>query len=128
MKKVVIDASTVLSLLLPDEKAPSKVEIIFKQFTNKKIVFVAPTLLKVEFSNALRSNFLRKRLTKNAVKKAISVFNKLEIKYQDIDIYEVTKIAIQKDLSAYDSCYVYLAKENKVSLVSLDKKLQAATK
>lgn len=63
-KRFLVDASSWLAWLLPDEKVPETLISYFELFKDNKVHFMAPALLKYEFANALKSNYLRKRLGK----------------------------------------------------------------
>lgn len=121
--KKVVDASVILAKLLPDEKQFSKVKKLFAAFGEKEIDFVAPQLLKLEIANALRSAVNQKRITCSIAEKLLAAFLELPIIYQEVDYQEVLKLALERNLSAYDAAYVFLAKKGKIPLVSLDQKL-----
>lgn len=122
--KVVVDASFILAKLLPDEKQKFLVSDYFERFAKEKISFFAPSLLKYEITNALRSAIAQRRLTLNLAKKILREFLKLPIDYKNIDFPEVLKLSEKMQISVYDTAYVFLAKTNKVPLLTLDKKLQ----
>lgn len=121
--KFVVDASAWLAWLLPDEKVPDSLISYFDLFGEEKAKFMAPTLLKYEFANALKSNFLRKRIGKVKAVKILMKLLALDIEYVNIDFKNALNIAIKEKISFYDASYVSLAKELKLQLLSLDKKL-----
>jgi len=122
-KRVVVDASVILAKLLPDEKQSLKVKKLFASFGKKEVDFVAPPLLKLEITNALRSAVNQKRLNQLVADKLLAAFLELPVIYQEVDYREVLKIALERNFSAYDAAYVFLAKKRKIPLVSLDQKL-----
>lgn len=122
-KRVVVDASVILAKLLPDEKQSLKVKKLFASFGKKEVDFIAPSLLKLEVANALRSAVNQKRLNQLLADKLLAAFLELPIIYQEVDYREVFKIALERNFSAYDAAYVFLAKKRKIPLVSLDQKL-----
>ena len=56
----VIDASFVLAFLLDENNV--EVESIFKKQARGEINFIAPSILKYEVGNSLRTKLLRKKL------------------------------------------------------------------
>ncbi len=121
--KFVMDASVIVSILSPDERLPEKMEKMFSKFLKRKIEFVAPTLLKYEVGNVLRSLVLKRRMDEANVGVAYHNFLKLEIRFVDIDYNMVLMEAISNKISFYDASYLFLSKKLKVKLLTLDKKL-----
>jgi len=119
----VVDSSAWLAWLLPDEKVPPKLLAQFEFFMDQSVRFAAPDLLKYEFTNALRSNYLRKRITKAKSTKLLNNLLKLEIEYLQVDFVKTLKLAVKEELSFYDACYVQMAKSSKSKLLSLDKRM-----
>lgn len=115
VKSVVVDASYVLDLLLPDETRA------MTELTHA----VAPQLLVFEVTNAIKMAVVRKRVT---AKVAIALLNEFEgwkIKLLDVSASEVLELALVSDLSVYDASYLWLAREQKAELLTWDKKLAA---
>ena len=83
---VVVDASFILALLLPDEEILKSLAKHIRAFEEGKIDFIAPTLLKYEVANGLRSAVLQKRLSRNTSYELINEFLKLPIIYKEINL------------------------------------------
>ena len=66
--RVVIDASAILSYILPDEPTSNKVLHTFKKYAKDKVSFLAPTLLNYEVGNAIKSAVKQNRLDKLSAK------------------------------------------------------------
>lgn len=122
-EQVVIDSSTLLSYILPDEKTPKEIEKIMEKFSKAEIDLVAPPLLKIEIANALRSVHLSGRATEKEAKTYLKTFLELNIKYKEPNLEKVLHNSVEKGLSVYDGVFFTLAKEEKVRLISLDKHL-----
>ncbi len=112
--RVVVDASYVLSWLMPDENHP-------KTKVGQKI---APTLLPYEVVNALKSAVAQRRITEELAQSLLGEFLGWQIDYQEIDAAGVLQIAVAHKLSSYDASYVYLARKMKSALLTWDKKLE----
>lgn len=125
MKKVILDASFFLSYLLPDEKSEQK---IFTQFKNGKLKLIEPAIFSLEITNALRYAFNSNRISKKQLLKTINLFENLSnIDYvYDFNLSELTRLAIKKDLSIYDTCYLALQLKTNYPLYSLDEKLSSS--
>lgn len=119
----VIDASLMLSALLPDEKMLEEYKKYFRLFEEGQIVLKSSELLKYEVGNSLKSAFRQKRIGKKLSGRLYDDFLKMNIKYTDLDFKEVLNLSINKNLSFYDASYLYLAKANKCKLLTLDKGL-----
>ena len=118
----VIDTSFVLAYLLPDEeKRP--VEEMFAKFEENKTSFIAPYLLAYETVNGLRSAVVQKRQSPRTAEILLDSFLNLGIHFDKIDDKEVLRLALTKNISAYDAAYVWLAKSRKVKLLTLDERL-----
>jgi predicted nucleic acid-binding protein len=112
---VVVDASYVLDLLLPDEK----------KIGTKLIHAIAPQLLVFEVTNAIKMAVVRKRITSSIANVLLKEFEGWKIRLMDVRANEVLELALEKDLSVYDASYLYLAEKMKCELLTWDKKLEA---
>lgn len=121
-KTFVIDASYVLSFLLPSENTP-EAENLFNQFQQQKLSLIAPILLNYEITNALKTNVMRKKISGKQAHSLLSAFKLLNIKQEPIDFKDILKTAIDNNVSAYDASYLVLAKKKRVKLLTLDRKL-----
>ena len=68
----VIDASFVLAFLLDEGNV--EVESIFEKQARGEIRFIAPSLLKYEVGNSLRTKLMRKKLKKEKAQKLYQSF------------------------------------------------------
>jgi predicted nucleic acid-binding protein len=119
---VILDASAVLSELLPDESPPAHISKVFNQLSKLDIIIIAPLILKYEVGNSLKSAVLSKRITKPNAQKTYKKFLELGIQFIEINYFETLKLALKQELSFYDASYVYLSRKQKAPLISFDKK------
>lgn len=122
-KKVIIDASAMLSLIFPDEEISSYHQQIFDQFQNNTVKCIAPPLLKIEVANALKNGVKRKRLTPDIATQIFQKFLQLPIEYKSEDASAALSLAIRHDLSVYDAIYLAQVIQLKLELITRDKKL-----
>ncbi len=118
----VIDASFVLAFLLDEGNV--EVESIFEKQARGEIRFIAPSLLKYEVGNSLRTKLMRKKLKKEKAQKLYQSFLAMKTQEGSIDFYHVLHLALEKNLTFYDASYLYLARSNHVSLLTLDHSLK----
>lgn len=122
-KEYVIDASFVLSFLLPDE-SNKDTAYLFRSYGKGEIDFVSTYLLPFEVLNGIKTAVKRKRLSKNIALELIKEFLQFEITLEKIDLYQAFLLSQQRNLTLYDASYVYLAKVKSLSLLTLDKALK----
>ena len=121
-KSFIIDASFVLSFLLDETNV--EVESFFKKYAQGEINFIAPSLIKYEVGNGLRTKVMRKQLKKDEAEKLYDYFLGLEIQEENSDFNQILDLAIKKNLSFYDASYISLAKDLSLQILSLDRDLR----
>ena len=117
-----VDASFILAYLLPDEKMPD--EKIFVGHNAGEIQFISTYLLPFEVLNSLKFALKQKRISKFLAKGFVKKFFDLEIELLPVEFEVVFKLAEKKNLTIYDAAYLWLAKNKKVKLQTLDKQLK----
>lgn len=120
--KVVVDASTILALLLPDEKIKSSATKILQQHAQGELDFLSTRLLDFEVVNGIRSAILTKRISEKIGKKLVSNFLKLKIEKRGINFEKAFGYSLRFSISVYDAGYLTLAKRTNLPLVTCDKK------
>ena len=121
-KNFVIDASYLLAFLLNENNY--EVNELMKQYKTKQVNLISTTLLKFEVCNTLRTAVLRKKINKFKAQELLQAFLEFDIVEEKIDYLQVLKLALSKKISFYDASYLYLAKTNKINLLSLDQSLK----
>lgn len=127
MNLAVVDASFVLSFLLPDEDDEG-VTGFFKDFIEEHTSALAPRILEFEVMNGLKSAMMRKRISSQDVLNLVRKFEDLSINILAIDVREVLTFSIQEKLSVYDASYAWLARSRGCELMTHDKKLAKVAK
>jgi len=124
-KNYILDASVVLSILLPDEKTKPKAKKLLKIILNPQHNLFSCSLLPYEVNNGLKSAVLRKRFSKTVANKILNHFQRLPIKLRPINHQKTLSLAIKHNkLSYYDASYLHLSKSNRYPLLTLDSKLK----
>lgn len=125
-KVFVVDASFILSYLLPDERIMNT-DLIFKKFQSGQITFLSTKLLPFEVLNSLKQAVIRKRISNPKATQLMKVFLDYHIFVEGVDFNETFQLALNTDLTVYDASYLYLAKENSLELLTLDDRLKKLT-
>ncbi|KKR71263.1 MAG: hypothetical protein UU12_C0004G0010 [Candidatus Woesebacteria bacterium GW2011_GWA2_40_7b] len=124
IKNFIVDASYLLSVLLPDEASSEESKKHLTMIINRTYKFFAPKILEFEVCNSIKTTVIRNRIGKTSAEKILTRFNKIPINYLDINRERVLDLSINKNLTFYDASYLYLARINKYKLLTLDKKLE----
>ncbi|MEK7112262.1 MAG: type II toxin-antitoxin system VapC family toxin [Patescibacteria group bacterium] len=130
MKVFVIDSSTCLKWVLKDEVNYKIAQLILKDYLEGKIALVAPNLWVYEVANGLNSAVLSKRITISKAKRLLGLIIKTKPNLLPMEpvIQKCLKNSNKYKISIYDSVYISLAEEHKISLLSSDKKLISKVK
>lgn len=121
----IVDASFVLSFLLPDEKNNTTVDLYFDRYHTGDIEFAAPSILPYEVANTLVSAVKRERITEEQSKALLNAYERLKIHIIDLPMDHVLEIALKYELSFYDAAYITLSKLSHVPLFIFNKKLKS---
>ena len=118
----IIDASVVIKWFI-EEKDSAKALLLKDKHIQGKTILIAPDLLVYEVSNVL---VFSKVFRPAEITKCLQDLYELEIDLisPSIDIIlSATELAISKQVSVYDACYLALAKELDIKLITADEKL-----
>lgn len=118
----VVDASFVLTYLLPDESNKIVDEKCIAH-ENGEVRFISTDLLVFEVMNGLKTAIMRKRISTKVAKKLLIQMIELDITPCLINFPEVFSLAMSTGLTVYDASYLWLSKNRKVSLLTFDKEL-----
>jgi predicted nucleic acid-binding protein len=128
MKRFVLDCSVSGAWCLKDEsntKADRYLEIL------RSGQAIVPPLWVVEMSNVLLMAERRKRIDSADVELAMELLSQLPIVIEAQEtgtMPSIHQLARQHRLSAYDACYLELARRHRLPLASLDRDLRSAAK
>lgn len=122
-KKYIVDASFILSFLLPDEDH-TEVDQVFNQYGVGDVNFLSTHLLPFEVLNGLKLAVVRKRINTKYAKERMKEFFNYNIKLVSVDFFKVFDLAQKHNLTVYDASYLYLSRVQKTQLLTADKALQ----
>ena len=118
--RVVVDASIVLAWYLDDEQSLKSERLLDAL---PKLALRAPSLWAVEAANALLLAARRKRISEQWAARSIEHCLRLPVALDILDanaVLRAARIAAVHSLTAYDACYVELAKRLRAPLATLD--------
>lgn len=125
----VVDCSFIAKLILSDEATAATTAIAPIVFATRA---AAPSLLRFEIANVLKSNIRKKRILPTDVDALYGLFEAMPIDVPDGEPHAVIRrtvdLAIKYDLTGYDAAYLELAQRLGATLVSLDFELVAAAR
>ncbi len=119
---IVVDASVVSKLFLPNEENYLQAENVFERHVQKIDKILVPNLLFYEVANTLVTKSL---VPDPQVTKSLTDLGKYNLTVHQAAIEEITQIAKfarKYKVSVYDASYAILAWENKCDLITADEK------
>jgi predicted nucleic acid-binding protein len=120
----VVDASIVAAWALPDEDSSRAAEALERLRSEPAL---APALLFFEVRNVLLVNERRGRLTEVQSAEFLRALSRLPIRVdRSPDETQLMTLARRHRLSVYDAAYLELALRERLDLVTLDARLEAA--
>ena len=118
---LVLDASAVVKWFVEEEES-NEMRKIRDLYLKGKVAVYVPSLLFVEFANALR---FVKGLTLTDVVNAVKALNLLRLNVvSDLDVLDrAVELAFKTGITVYDAIYVALAKITNSKLITYDTEL-----
>lgn len=125
--KIVIDASVVLSWLVPDRTSDLIGLPLLDAIYSEELVLIAPSLLTYEVVNTLKVSITRKRIDENLALQAVALYRALKVELFEIEDYmtDIFELAQTYNISGYDAAYVWLAQNQGIKFLTIDKKLSS---
>ena len=120
MAAKVVDASALAALLFGEPEA----EIVAEQLENAQLV--APALLGFELANVGLIKCRRYPAQSQALTAAFRLRERLAVREVAIDHEDALNLAKQTGLTVYDASYLWLARQLKAELITLDIQLAKA--
>jgi predicted nucleic acid-binding protein len=119
---LVVDTSVLIAVMASE---PERVRIV--QLTQGADL-LAPASVHWEVGNALAAMLKRKRIDADQLRPLIRAYEKIPIRFIDVDMEGSLEIAASHDLYAYDAYVIACARENRCKVISLDKGLLHAAR
>jgi predicted nucleic acid-binding protein len=119
---LVIDTSVLIAVLVSEPERPQ----IIKQTEGYDLI--APGSVHWEIGNALAAMLKRKRITHEQVGVTLLSYERIPIRFRDVDMKIAMDIAYEHELYAYDAYIIACARESRCAIISLDKNLMNAAR
>lgn len=117
----VVDASALAALLFAEPEA----ETIAQRLEGARLM--APSLLDFELANVCLTKIRRRPDNRETLRAAFHLLHRLRVETIAVDYPAILDLAEATGLTAYDASYLWLARSFKAELVTLDRKLAAAS-
>lgn len=117
----VVDASALAAILFGEPEA----EAIAERLTGARLA--APSLLDYELANVCLTKIRRQPGLREALRAALHLAHRLKVETVAVDHVDMLDLAEATGLTAYDASYLWLARSLGGELVTLDRKLAAAS-
>ena len=121
VEAVVVDASALAALLFGEPAGPKVAALL-----EGRALF-APTLLRYEVASVCLKKEREEPHKKKELRLALSLLSGLRIQEVQVSAEGMVAVAEETSLTAYDAGYLWLARELRVRLVTLDGRLIAAS-
>lgn len=118
----VVDASAVSALLFGEPKAARVAEAA------KGFRLSAPTLLDYEVSSVCLKKIRLHPEHRGALLSAYHLLPRLPVDRYRVDAEATIQLAEETGLSVYDACYLWLARNLRAELITLDRRLASVAK
>ncbi len=130
MNKICVDASLVVKWLVHEHDSDAALALLH-QLHKEDTIFLAPSLLDYEVANVLRQKILRKVFNRENLFGAVDLYERLEIQLLHVTnlVSQTIELAeMLKQPAIYDMSYLLLAKQQKVDLVTADRRFYEAAR
>ena len=119
---VVVDASVIIAVIANE---PQKDKLI--AYT-KGVDLIAPSSIHWEIGNAFSAMLKRGRVTLHQALHAIELYQRIPVRFVQVELDEALKLAAELNIYAYDAYLLRCALKYNLPLLSLDKHLVQVAK
>jgi len=112
-----VDTSVIVAVIANEPEKTALVEL------TRGLELIAPPSVHWEVGNAFSAMMKRKRITLDEALKALDVYDKIPIKFLDVELEQTLRIAANLNIYAYDAYIIRCAQKYRTPLVSLDQNL-----
>jgi predicted nucleic acid-binding protein len=119
---IVVDTSVIIAVIANEPEKEALVEL------TKGANLIAPHSVHWEIGNAFSAMLKRERAKVEQAIQAVRLYQRIPIRFVDVELEESLKIADTLGIYAYDAYLIRCALKYKSPLISLDRKLVNAAK
>jgi len=114
LNDIVIDTSAIIAVIAGEPERAMLIE------HTQGADLIAPPSVHWEIGNALSAMFKRQRISLAQALKALSVYQQIPIRFVDVELDEVLRIANDLGIHAYDAYLIQAALKYRSPLLTLD--------
>lgn len=118
----VIDTSIVIAVIV-NEADKERIVLLTEGAT-----LFAPPSLHWEIGNAFAAMLKRRRITLEVAQRAVAIYQKIPIRFLEVEIGETLQLAAQLNRYAYDAYVLLCAQKRQATLLTLDSGLRYAAR
>ena len=122
MANVVVDASVLIAVVTNEAEKARLVQL------TQDVDLIAPHSIRWEIGNAFSAMLKRRRITVEEAIRAIELYQKIPVRFVDVEIEEAIRLADALNIYAYDAYLVRCAIKYNSPLLSLDEGLVQSAK
>ena len=115
--KIAVDTSVLIAVIANEPEKNALVE------ATRGADLIAPPSVHWEISNAFSAMLKRKVITLHQALQAIEVYQRIPVRFVDVELADSLQLAAELNSYAYDAYLLRCAIRYKVSLLTLDKNL-----
>jgi predicted nucleic acid-binding protein len=119
---IIVDASVIIAVLVNE---PQKNRIVK---LTEGADLLAPSSIHWEIGNAFSAMLKRESISLQQALSALQAYQKIPIRFVDVELVESLKIVFQTHIYAYDAYLIRCSMLNKCPLITLDKTLSKLAK
>jgi predicted nucleic acid-binding protein len=116
-----VDASALAAILFAEPEA----DVVAARLSGARLA--APALLEYELANVCLTKIRRQPSQREALRAAFRLAHRLKVETVAVDNVAILDLAEATGLTAYDASYLWVARSLGGELVTLDRKLAAAS-
>lgn len=120
--EIVIDTSVVIAVLTNEAERAALVEL------TRGAHLVAPASVHWEVGNAFAAMLKRRRITLAEIEQALDAYEKIPLRFLEVELTTALRIAAKHNLYAYDAYLIACANRQRCPLLTLDGGLARAAK
>ena len=114
---LVVDTSVIISVITNEKHKRQLIKV------TRGEELITPESLHWEIGNAFSAMFKRKRIDINLAKRALKYYQKIPLRFVEINLEESLEIAYNYSIYAYDAYFIECARIYKLPLLTLDNSL-----
>ena len=118
----VVDTSVIVAVLVSEEQRTKLIEL------TRDVALNAPASLHWEVGNAFSAMFKRGRLEMDEAVKAVGSYERIPIRFHEVNLSSSLKLAHDLALYAYDAYFIECARKLNSPLITLDAALLNAAR